>query len=213
MSSRTDQWQRELKVGAVVRRSPGVTRWAKVIWKPVAVIPGAPEAFWKEMVREGDVVDYHAGTVTMELFRADVEGYLVSLNMAAPSVWIILDKDVTSQSPSGWVVSTVTASAHEALDALDSGESIVEAVPIPESLAAWIKEFIDMHYIEEPFKKRRRDEVRVDGVEDAKQDFEPGSSGLQADASIVMGEGCASYRFYRAYARTYVSPLGTGEMD
>lgn len=170
MSSRTDQWKRELKVGAVVRRSPGVTRWVKEIWKPVAVIPGAPDAFWKELVREENVVDYHAGTVTMELFRADVEGYLVSLNMAVPSVWIILDRDVTSQSPSGWVVSTVTASAHEALDALDSGESLVEAVPIPESLAAWIKEFIDMHYIEEPFKKRRRDEVRVDGVEDAKGD-------------------------------------------
>ena len=90
--------------------------------------------------------------------------------MAVPSVWIVLDRDITSQSPSGWVVSTVTASAHEALDALDSGESIVEAVPIPESLAAWIKEFIDMHYIEEPFKKRRRDELRVDGVEDAKGD-------------------------------------------
>jgi len=170
MSSHTEQWKRELKVGAVVRRSPGVTRWAKNIWKPVAVIPGAPEAFWKEMVREGEVIDYHAGTVTMELFRADVEGYLVSLNMATPSVWIIMDRDVTGQSPSGWAVSTVTASAHEALDALDSGESIVEAVPIPESLAAWIKEFIDMHYIEEPFKKRRRDEVRVDGNEDAKGD-------------------------------------------
>lgn len=170
MSSRTDQWKRELKVGAVVRRTPGVTRWARDIWKPVAVIPGAPDAFWKEMVREGEVVDYHAATVSMELFRADVEGYLVSLNMAVPSVWIIMDKDVTAQSPSGWVVSTVTASAHEALDALDSGESIVEAVPIPESLAAWIKEFIDMHYIEEPFKKRRRDEIRVDGVDDAKGD-------------------------------------------
>lgn len=170
MSSRTDHWRRELQVGAVVRRSPGVTRWARDIWKPVAVIPGAPEAFWKEMVREGEVVDYHAGTVTMELFRADAEGYLVSLNMAAPSVWIVMDRDVSSQSPSGWVVSTVTASAHEALDALDSGESIVEAVPIPESLAAWIMEFVDMHYIEEPFKKRRRDEVRVDGTEDAKGD-------------------------------------------
>ena len=170
MSSRTEQWKRELKVGAVVRRSPGVTRWVKEIWKPVAVIPGAPDVFWKELVREGDVVDYHAGTVTMELFRADVEGYLVSLNMEVPSVWIIMDRDVTGQSPSGWVVTTITASAHEALDALDSGESIVEAVPIPESLAAWIKEFIDMHYIEEPFKKRRRDEVRVDGEEDAKGD-------------------------------------------
>lgn len=170
MSSRTELWKRELRVGAVVRRSPGVTRWVKEIWKPVAVIPGAPDAFWKELVREEDVVDYHASTVTMELFRADVEGYLVSLNMAVPSVWIIMDRDVTSLSPSGWVVSTITASAHEALDALDSGESIVEAVPIPESMAAWIKEFIDMHYIEEPFKKRRRDEVRVDGAEDAKGD-------------------------------------------
>jgi hypothetical protein len=170
MSSRTDHWKRALQVGAVVRRSPGVTRWAKHVWKPVAVIPGAPDAFWKELVSEGEVVDYHAGTVTMELFRADVEGYLVSLNMSTPSVWIILDRDVTGQSPSGWAVSTVTASAHEALDSLDSGESIVEAVPIPESLAAWIKEFVDMHYIEEPFKKRRRDEVRVDAVEDAKGD-------------------------------------------
>src|SRR5690554_7339657 len=134
MSSRTEHWKRELQVGAVVRRTPGITRWAKDIWKPVAVIPGAPEAFWKELVREGEVVDYHAGTVTMELFRADVEGYLVSLNMAVPSVWIVMDKDQTGQSPSGWVVSTVTASAHEALDSLDSGESIVEPVPIPESL-------------------------------------------------------------------------------
>ncbi|MFN2361720.1 MAG: DUF3305 domain-containing protein [Marinobacter sp.] len=170
MSSRTESWKRELQIGAVVRRSPGITRWARDVWKPLAVIPGAPDAFWKELVRDGEQIDYHAGTVAMELYRADVEGYLVSLNMAVPSVWIIMDRDQSKRSPSGWVVSAVTASAHEALDALDSGESIVEAVPIPESLAAWIKEFIDMHYIEEPFKKRRRDEVRIDDVEDGKGD-------------------------------------------
>jgi hypothetical protein len=170
MSSRTENWKRELQVGAVVRCTPGVTRWVKAIWKPVAVIPGAPEAFWNELVRDGEIVDYHAGTVAMPLYRADVEGYLVSLNMAVPSIWVIMDKDQTKQSPSGWVVSAITASAHDALDALDSGESIVEAVPIPESMAAWIKEFIDMHYIEEPFKKRRRDEVRIDQVEEGKGD-------------------------------------------
>jgi len=170
MSSRTDSWKRELPVGAVVRRTPGVTRWARHIWTPVAVIPGAPEAFWKEMVRDGEVVDYHAGTVTMQLYRADAEAYLVSLNMITPSVWVILDRDQSGQSPSGWFVSDITASAYEAQDALDSGESIVEPVPIPESLAAWIKEFIDMHYIEEPFKKRRRDKKSVDGKEDGKGD-------------------------------------------
>lgn len=170
MSRRTDSWKRELPVGAVVRRSPGVTKWVKEVWKPVAVIPGAPDAFWKELLRDGDVVDYHAGTVVMELFRADVESYLVSLNMKVPSVWVILDRDETKQSPSNWKVSNITASAHEALDTLDSGESIVEPVPIPDSLAAWIKEFIDMHYIEEPFVKRQRDKQRVDGIEDGKGD-------------------------------------------
>jgi hypothetical protein len=170
VSGRTDNWKRELQVGAVVRRTPGVTRWVRAIWKPVAVIPGAPEAFWKELVRDGETVDYHAGTVAMELFRADVESYLVSLNMAVPSVWVIMDRDESNQSPSGWFLSTITASAFEALDALDSGESIVEAVPIPESMAAWINEFIDLHYIEEPFKKRRRDKLSVDGIEDGKGD-------------------------------------------
>lgn len=169
MSSRTESWKRELQVGAVVRQKPGATRWAKHVWKPVAIIPGAPDAFWKELVREGDVVDYHAGTVTMELFRADVEAYLVSLNLTVPSVWVILDQDEANDSPSGWVVSAVTASAYEAQDALDSGENIVEAVPIPETLAAWIKEFVDMHYIEEPFKKRRR-KNDIEGIEGGKGD-------------------------------------------
>ena len=170
MSGRTENWRRELSIGAIVRRTPGVTRWVKSIWKPVGVIPGAPEAFWKELVREGDTVDYHAGTVTLELFRADVEGYLVSLNMSAPSLWVILDRDETGASPSEYVVSAITASAYEAQDSLDSGESIVEAVPMPDSLAAWIKEFIDLHYIEEPFEKRRRDKHRVAGIEEGKGD-------------------------------------------
>lgn len=170
MSKRTETWKRELPIGVVVRRSPGVTRWVKHVWKPVAVIPGAPQEFWKELVRDGDVIDYHAGTVMMELFRADVEAYLVSLNMAVPSVWVIMDRDETNQSPSDWFVSAITASAYEAQDALDSGESIVEAVPIPETLAGWIQEFVDMHYIEEPFKKRRRDKQNIDGIEDGKGD-------------------------------------------
>lgn len=170
MSGRTENWRREFPVGAIVRRTPGVTRWVKDIWKPVGVIPGAPQAFWKELSRDGEVVDYHAATVTLELYRADVEGYLVSLNMAAPSLWVVLDRDDSGSSPSDYFVSAITASAYEAQDALDSGESIVEAVPMPESLAAWIKEFIDMHYIEEPFTKRRRDKQSVDKIEDGKGD-------------------------------------------
>lgn len=184
MGRHTENWKRKIPVGAVVRRSPGVTRWARDVWKPVAVIPGAPEAFWKELLRTGEVVDYHAGTVAMELFRADVEAYLISLNMTVPSVWVIMDRDSSTRSPSGWCVSTITASAHEALNALDSGESLVEAVPIPESLAAWIQEFIDMHYIEEPFHKRRRDKLSVNGIEDGK-----GDARIRQDSDVYRAPG------------------------
>ena len=170
MSSRTANWKRELPVGVVVRKSPGVTRWVKDIWTPIGVIPGAPDESWKVLVTDDVNTDFHAGTVTMELFRADVEAYLVSLNMARPSVWVVMDRDESGQSPSGWFVSAVTASAYEAQDALDSGESIVEAVPIPDSLAGWIQEFVDLHYIEDVFKKRKRKQTRVDLVEDGKGD-------------------------------------------
>ena len=43
-------------------------------------------------------------------------------------------------------------------------------MPIPESLAGWIQEFVDLHYIEEPFVKRKRNKHRVDLIEEGKGD-------------------------------------------
>lgn len=163
-------WQRSMPLGVMVRRTPGVTRWAQWIWTPVAVVPGAPDAFWKVMREDGDVVDYLAGVTELTLYRSDVEAYKVSLNMEMPSLWVILVPDPVGASPSDWVVGSVTASAYEAQDALDSGENLVEAVPIPEGLAAWVNEFVDLHYEDEPFQKRQRDRTRVDRVEDGRGD-------------------------------------------
>ena len=57
-----------MPVGIVVRRTPGVTRWAKWAWKVVAVLPGAGPANWRELRREGDAVEYHAATLTLDLW-------------------------------------------------------------------------------------------------------------------------------------------------
>lgn len=155
-----------MPVGVVVTQSPGVTQWATTIWKPTALIPGAKPADWAVLRREGDVIEYHARTVEIELFRTEVEAYRAALSMTPPSAFVVMDEDPDDQAPGGWIVTDVTLSAYLAQDVLDSGFSVVESVPLPPVIAGWAKEFVDHHYIDEPFKKRKRDQLDVEQVED-----------------------------------------------
>lgn len=161
-----DQRKVSLSVGVVVRRQPGVTRWAKWIWKPVAVLPGAAPATWRELRREGEAVEYHAATVTLELWRTDAEAYLVSLSMTPPAVFVVLRKDPQGTPELPYKVHAVTASAYEAQDYQDSGDEIVQPVAMPPGLIAWIEEFATRHMTDEAFVKRQRDRARVDLAED-----------------------------------------------
>lgn len=155
-----------IPLGVVVRRTPGVTRWARHAWKPVAVLPGAPPADWRLLREDGEAREYHAATVALELHRAEVEAYQVSLAMTPASVFVVLRAADSREAPHEVQVHSATASAYEAQDYLDSGEEIVEAVPMPEGLEAWVRDFVDRHYEETTFVKRRRDRKRVDLSED-----------------------------------------------
>lgn len=153
-----------MPLGIVVRKTPGVTRWAKWAWKAVAVLPGASPADWDEMRRDGDAVEYHAGTLPLELWRTDSEAYLTALSTNPPCVYVVMRK---SESPDRELdLLLVTASAFDAQDYADSGEEIVEAVPMPAALIAWVREWADFHHHEEPFVKRKRDKKKVDHSED-----------------------------------------------
>ncbi len=159
-----------MPLGIVIRRQPGVTRWARHVWRAVAVLPGAGAADWTELRRDGEVVEFHAATVPLELYRADAEAYMVSLNMNPPTVFVVLRRDEDPDSPHDYVVHTATASAYEAQDYQDSGEEIVDPVPMPEGLIAWVKSFTDVHFEEEEFKKRKRrrhfEDLKEDGIGD-----------------------------------------------
>jgi len=161
-----------MPLGIVIRRQPGITRWAKHVWRAVAVLPGAGPAHWTELRRDGDVVEFHAATVPLELYRADAEAYMVSLAMNPPTIFVVLRRDDDPDSPHDYVVHTATASAYEAQDYQDSGEEIVEPVPMPEGLIAWVKSFTDVHFHEEEFKKRKRrkhfEDLKEDGIGDAR---------------------------------------------
>ena len=79
-----------MPVGVIVRRSPGVTRWARVVWRAVGLIPFAGPGAWQELRREDETVDYHAGTATLTLWRTDTEAYLTALSGRPPSVFAVL---------------------------------------------------------------------------------------------------------------------------
>lgn len=159
-----------MPVGVVLRRSPGATRWARWVWRVVAVLPGAGPADWRELRREGDVVDYHAATVDLTLHRTDTEAYLIALSMTPPSVYVVLHPALTPEpgAPEGfnWTVHTVTASAHAALDHHESGEELVEPAPAPDGLVGWIHAFVEAHRKDEPFIKRQRNRWSTEEVED-----------------------------------------------
>lgn len=159
--------QVSMPLGVVVRRLPGVTRWARWSWKAVAVLPGAGVADWRVLREEGNAVEYHAATPTLTLHAAETEAYLHNLGSRTPSVFVVL-RHADGKVPLRIVLAT--ASPYEAQDYTDSGEEIVERIAMPDAVRAMVSRFVDVHHEDEAFVKRRRDKVRTDRVEDGRGD-------------------------------------------
>lgn len=158
-----------MPLGIVIRRLPGVTRWEKWTWATVAVLPGAADANWKVLRQEGDIVEYHAATRHLELYRTDTEAYLTALSERVPTVYVVM-RSTGEVSENPLEILLITASPYEAQDYADSGEEIVEKIPMPDGLVAWVRDFVEQHHVDEVFVKRRRDKKRVDLVEDGRGD-------------------------------------------
>lgn len=154
---------RTMPLGVVVRRTSGVTRWVPHVWRACAVLPGAGSAEWRELRRDGDAVEYHAATPVLELHGSDTEAYLHGLTAKVPSVYVVLRE---SDGDHPLDVLLVTASPYEAQDYCDSGEEIVEKVPMPAGLIAWVRDFVEEFHQDEEFVKRKRDKKRIDLTED-----------------------------------------------
>lgn len=154
---------RTMPVGIVLKKTPGVTRWVKWNWTATALLPGAGPADWRELRREGDTVEYHAATLELELHGAETEAYLHGLTAEIPSLYVIM-RESDDDMPLELLL--VTASPYEAQDYTDSGEEIVEKVPMPHGLVAWVRDFVEDYHHEEVFVKRKRDKKRIDLVQD-----------------------------------------------
>lgn len=147
-----------MPMGVVVERRDSDNPWQDHSWRPVAVMPGAPAMDpagpWRVLDRGEGWVRYLAGTLTLELFRSDTEGYRYNLSTKSPAVYVVLRESTDGEHDV--VPFAVTVSPYEGQDFLDSGEDIVEGVPMPEGLIGWVAKFVEIHHVDQPFRKRRQ---------------------------------------------------------
>tara|TARA_R110002072_G_scaffold727_23_gene5386 strand:- start:612 stop:1286 length:675 start_codon:yes stop_codon:yes gene_type:complete len=161
-----------LAIGVILRRQRSNHPWADDSWRALGVLVGAaplnPRTAWVTLEEDEDRADYHAGTLELSLYRKDTEAYKVNLTQDPPRVFVVLragdDLDSDLDGDLGddphcdhdYLPVKVTVSPYEAQDYLDSGDDLVEPVPMPAGLVAYLQSYVDTHHVDEPFYKRKR---------------------------------------------------------
>ena len=173
--------QESLPLGVVLERRRSDNPWLDHVWRPVAVVSGAaacdPAGDWTELRRGEDWVHYHSGTLPLELFPRETEGYRLNLSQEPPRVFVVLRTGDDDDSAHEVVPFLVTACPYEAQDYLDSGEEIVEPVIMPPDVIAFVQAYVERHHVDEPFRKRKR------------VPHDPGQTGFGRPAPVATRRG------------------------
>jgi hypothetical protein len=144
-----------MPVGVILERRKARNPWDDVIWRAVAVVPGAAATpAWSVAHEEPDATQYFAGTFTLELHPRETGLYRDNLTSPSPAVYVAMVRDPAAE-PHGIVVRHVTLSPGDAEAYMDAVSS-VDPVPMPDVLAAWLTDYVAAFHVDEVFRKRAR---------------------------------------------------------
>lgn len=149
--------EHRIPFGLVVERIALDNPWSSVAWLPTQVLASVPEtAAWTELARSKGRTTYYAGAFELALHPSSTARYLENLALPSPSIWVAMQ--ASGEMPP--VIAGVTADPSEGESFTETGASVVEKVPMPESVAATIKAYTDEYHVERVFEKRQRDKRR-----------------------------------------------------
>ena len=172
--------QARLALGVVLERRAVDNPWIDHSWRPVAVIPGAgplaPDGDWLLLEEGPGWARFHAGTLSLDLFRRETEGYRLNLSQRPPRLYVVLRPVEEAGIDHELLPFLVTACPYEAQDYLDSGEEQVETIAMPEAVVAFVQHYVDQHHVDEPFYKRKRKRYQEEPESFARK---PGASRLK----------------------------------
>ena len=145
----------KIAVGVVVERRKATNPWVDVVWQPAGVLAGVPEAApWTVLSAAEDRTSFYAGAAEIELYRTETGHYRDNLASASPSLWIAL-RPTGVEPPFDIVAVTADPAEGEALT--ESGNDLVDVVPMPPAVRELVAAFVAEHHVERPFVKRKRD--------------------------------------------------------
>jgi Protein of unknown function (DUF3305) len=144
-----------MPISVVIERRAGRTAWQDHVWRPLGVVPRIAGERGRVLAAGEGWTHFYGGALDLELFRGETEGYLSNLSQPTPVVFVVLRR---SEAPAGameYEPFLATACPYEAMGYSGSGDDIVEGVPMPAEMMAWLRDFVTRHHVEVPFKKRK----------------------------------------------------------
>jgi hypothetical protein len=144
-----------IPVGVVVERCKATSPWLDSVWRSVAVLCGLPDAApWTALATAQHAATFYMGAAEIELYRSETDHYRANLASGAPSVWVALRP--TGALPA-YELFAVTADPSEGESFTQSGDDLVDAVPMPAAVRQIVETFVAEHHVEQPIYRRKRD--------------------------------------------------------
>ncbi len=143
------------EIGVVAERQKVDNPWCDHRWRVTGLLPG-PAAVppWTLLGAGPGVHCYFAGNAVLELYPLETDTLRHNIEGPQPAVYVFLR--ATDATP-GVALLGATVCAGEAQAHVDTGSDLVESMPMPDDLHAWIADFVARHHVERPAYKRQRD--------------------------------------------------------
>lgn len=129
--------------------------------RPLMVLPTEPDTAPGTIVSAEDGTEtWYLGGRDLVLWSGDAGHHRDNLSSGRPSVWVAL----RGTDPARAEVIAVTVDPYEGEGLASDPDLIVEAVPMPEPVARALAAFVEAHFVDMPFKKRKREPVDTNAM-------------------------------------------------
>lgn len=156
------------EIGVVAEWQAVESPWCDHRWRVTELLPGAAAAApWTLLSSTPSVRRYFAGNAELLLYPLETDTLKHNIEGPHPAVYVFLR--ATAAEP-GMDLLGATVCAGEAQAHVDTGSDLVEAVPMPPDILAWVASFVERHHIERAAYRRRRD--RSDRAPGQRQEME-----------------------------------------
>jgi len=143
-----------MPVSVVIERRAVNSQWIDHVWRPVGVLPVAANDHGRLLAEGEGWTQYHGGTLDIELFRGETEGYRNNLSQTPPMVYVVLRKNEDEEGLE-YEPFLATVCPYEAMGYSEDNDETVEGVPMPPEVVIWVQDFVTRHHVDTPFVKRK----------------------------------------------------------